>query len=80
MVVNLEVYLCHEVGVEGVDGDLQHQQPHDLGWRHLAQHRSKGDHCCAGSEGAVYQQWEVQLDERPARTASTARSANLLSL
>ena len=62
--------LSHEVGVEGVDGHLQHQQPHNLGRGHLAEHRPKGDHCCAGREGAVDQQGEVQLDERPAKSVS----------
>lgn len=59
--------LSGEVGVECVDGHLQHEQPGELRKGDLAQHRAEGDHGGARRESGVDQQRQVQLYEAPAQ-------------
>ena len=54
--------LEHEVLVDGVEGDLPHDEPHDLGRRRLPEHGAKRDHAGRRAEHGVDHERQVQLD------------------
>lgn len=64
-------HLGGEVGVEGINGDLQDEQEGDLRRRHLPEHCPEADHRRTGRKRRIDQQRQVQLNVRPDQATQT---------